>query len=149
MESFEVDVATPNPYGQVRYASLCLSGRVVSGDDLVSWLKRTKIGKYSTLRAIWLDSGVMYNASFTDRNPLDEAQRYYEWFGSRIAWKYVICFGLYEFEGNQDFGTDPVEALLLQPSNTTSGEYVRIGMIRALEKRCFDENAVTRTITVV
>jgi hypothetical protein len=149
LESFEVDPATSNPYGQVRYASLCLIGRVVSGDDLVSWLKRAKIGKYSTLRVIWLDSGVMYNASFTDRTPLDEVQRYYEWFGVRIAWKYVIRFGLCEFEGNQDFGVDPVKALLLQPSNTTSGEYVRIGMIRALEKRCFDENAMTRTITVL
>jgi hypothetical protein len=42
-----------------------------------------------------------------------------------------------------------VEALLLQPKEDGTGEYVRIGLIRDLDEAWFDKNAVESTVTIV
>jgi hypothetical protein len=142
LESFEVELATPNPYGKVRHASLCLSGPVVAGRDLITRLKTSEDRRDEA--HVYLDSGLHLMVPFIYRDATND--RKYEEFEKEIAWDSVICFGLYECGNWQSM---QIDVLLLQPSKTKAGEYVRIGLVRELWKIWFYENAVARTITIV
>jgi hypothetical protein len=65
-----------------------------------------------------------------------------------IGWESVMCFGLYEYD-NPLTDANPVDALLVQPSKTEVGKYVRVGVVLDLNKSWFKKTAVARTITLV
>jgi hypothetical protein len=140
LESSEVELATSNPYGQVLNASLCLSGRVMPGNDMISCLK-THIHDFQNVR---LDTGFYFNNFLHGSSVASEVG--YQRLENEKPWEFVICFGLYDYERMQ--GTR-VDALLLEPKNNGAGVYVRIGVVQGLRKSWFDEHTVARTITVV
>jgi hypothetical protein len=142
LESFQIDLATPNPYGKVRHASLCLCGPVVPGEDVISWFKTSELTRDTA--HVYLDSGLDLKVPFIYRNRTNDA--HYEDLENEIPWKSIICLGLYEC-GN--WQPTQLDVLLLQPNKTGTGEYVRIGLVREVWKFWFYENAVARTITVV
>jgi hypothetical protein len=136
LESFNVELATSNLYGQVRSATLCLSGWSVSGYDMIARLKTsTTIGLSN--ESVCFDSGIhfRFSQSFPSYARTEELE-------NTISWETVMCFGLYEgrFQG--------VGALLLQPSETELGKYVRIGLVSGLYKSWFHETAGASTITL-
>jgi hypothetical protein len=140
LESSEVELATSNPYGQVLNASLCLSGQVMLGNDMISCLK-THIYDFQTVR---LDTGFNFENYTDSSNVVTEAD--YKKLKNEKPWEFVICFGLYVYEGPR---VPSVDALLLEPKNNGAEVYVRIGVVHRLRKSWFDEHAVPRTITVV
>lgn len=142
LESFNVDLATSNPYGKVRHASLRLNGPVVSGRDMISWFKTSE--ETQDTADVYLDSGLCLMVPFLYRNATNAAQ--YTKFETEIDWNSVICFGLYEC-GN--WAAMQLDVLLLQPSKMRKGDYVRIGLVSDLWKPWFYERAVERTITVI
>jgi hypothetical protein len=142
LKGFEVDLATSNPYGKVRHASLSLNGPVVSGHDMISWLKTSKLTRDTA--HVFLDTGLHVTVPFIYRDRTNDA--HYQELENKIDWRSVICFGLYECGNSQPTQLD---ALLLQVSKTGNGEYVRTGVIREVWKFWFYEKAVARTITVV
>jgi hypothetical protein len=136
LESFNVELATSNLYGQVRSATLRLSGWSVSGYDMIARLKTsTTIGLSN--ESVCFDSGIhfRFSQSFPSYARTEELE-------NTISWETVMCFGLYEgrFLG--------VGALLLQPSETELGKYVRIGLVSGLYKSWFHETAGASTITL-
>jgi hypothetical protein len=137
LESFHVKLATTNPYGQVRHASICLRGFVVLGDDMESCFHTP--GAYARL-----DSGFIFS-HVPGRNDLAFAD--FLLLRNGISLETVICLGLCEY--SRDDLTYMVEALLLQPKEDGTGEYVRIGLIRDLDEAWFDKNAVESTVTIV
>jgi len=139
LKSFEVHPATPNPYGQVLRASLCLSGRMVSGGNLVSWLETLKPGGHT--ECVHIDTGLEYITS-----SLSTYSNEYVRLQSRIKGTDIKCFGLYSYGS---WKGDVVDGLLLKPEGTTEGVYVRIGVVRELEKSWFYGNAGSCTITIV
>ena len=167
LENFEVELATPNPYGKVRHASLRLSGPVVSGDKIISWLKMSKAS--SKKARVMLDTGFSDLVPFprealpspnswhhngtkrreeptmvVDSSAVIDAR--YEESNKIIAWKSAIFFGLYEIG---DMGSNTLDALLLQPRGTGTGEYVRIGVVTDIWNNWFYEHAVSTKVTVV
>jgi hypothetical protein len=140
LESSEVELATSNPYGQILNASLCLSGRVMLGNDMISCVK-THIHDFHN---VCLDTGFQFDNHFYGFSNATKAD--YKKLENKKSWEFVICFGLYDYE---DMEGTRVNALLLEPKNNGAGVYVRIGVVQALRKSWFDEHAVPRTITVV
>jgi hypothetical protein len=138
LEGFHVDLATNNPYGQVRHASICLRGRVVSGDHIVSLRKKPGQGYAS------IDSGFSFRLSDSDydgkKAEQDELQK-------KICWELVVCFGLHKYNYGQEISM--VNALLLQPKKIGTSEYIRIGIVWNVEKSWFDQHAVESTVTIV
>ena len=143
LESFQAQPATSNPYGPVLHASLCLSGWVVPGGYLV--MRYLTHGIDGNIRRIfvYLDSGFRFNA-FGPCPPVDSRSTY-ERLKDKIAWKSVVCFGLYV----QGKPVSDLYGLLLQPTNNGKSEYVRIGLVSGLERCWFDEHAVASTVTLV
>jgi hypothetical protein len=149
LESSRVELATSNPYGQVRHASLCLRGRIIPGDGLLSQLKRA-LGP-AFYQSLYLDSGHWFNDAHHSTEPSHWVAADFEKLENAIIWKSAICFGLYEY-GFYKYGcqrTYSVDVLLLQPNTAGVGEYVRVGLLYQAKKSWFDENAVAGTITIV
>ena len=142
LKSFDVDLATSNPYGKVRHASIRLNGPVVPGRDLILWYK-TSDDKQDTAD-VYLDSGLCLMVPFLYRDATNAAQ--YTKLEREIDWDSVICFGLYECG---TWAAMQLDVLLLQPSKTRKGDYVRIGLVSGMWKPWFYDRAVERTITVV
>jgi len=134
-----VDLATLNPYGRVRFASLCLSGRMVTGEE---------VGSRITMRSsLGYAGGVRLDSSFEHSTAADDpTYGPYKSVVKRITRKSVICFGLYSYKV---LGSGRLDALLLKLINTGGEEYVRIGVFAGLDESWFNEYAVTRTITIV
>jgi len=148
LESFQTQPATFNPYGPVLHASLCLSGWVVPGDHLV--LRLPTHGHDGDWRGVfvYLDSGFRFD-TFKLYSPADSGLTYKE-LQDKIAWKSVVCLGLYvQRDYLQDEQDGDVYGLLLQPTNNGEREYVRIGFVSRLERCWFDEHAVASTVTLV
>jgi len=155
LESFNIELATTNPYGQVRDATICLSGWSVSGYDMISWLKTPTTVKHQFF-TLYFDSGFapMYGRgaeSSPDYTGMEELE-------NTIDWESVMCFGLHEDDHDIDDGDDDddddderywVDALLVQPSQTDVRKYARIGVVGCLNRSWFKKTAVARTITLV
>ncbi|CAN9093796.1 unnamed protein product [Alternaria alternata] len=134
LESFNVELATSNLYGQVRSATLCLSGWSVSGYDMIAGLKTyIAVGYYNVL--VYFDSGIhfTFKESFPDFTRMENT----------INWNTVMCFALFEDKNSE------IDTLLAQPSKTEVGKYVRIGVIQNLKKSWFNGTVVASTITLV
>ena len=145
LESFDVDLATSNPYGQVRYAALCLRGWVMSGDDMIAWPKAPSSEVRGFRAVVCLDSGVRFSFDRFGSICSDDDQCVK--LDIDVNWEHVICFALYEYE--LWITKDLVDALVLQPSKTGAGVYVRIGLARRLQNSWFEKSAVVSTVTIV
>lgn len=145
LDSFNIDLATSNPYGQVRHATLCLSGWSVPGYDMVTWLKTPQVVSGSSVY-VYFDFGLLFTFDRTWKSLPNYT--IIEELGNTICWDSVMCFGLY---GCKRFSiyTDMIDAFLAQPSKTEVGKYVRIGVVQNLERSWFDETAVASTITLI
>ena len=151
LESFNIDLATSNLYGQVRGAILCLSGWSMSGYDMIARLKTTTTVRFSNVH-VYFDSGIHFRFRREVESSPDYAKT--EELENAIGWESVMCFGLYEnddviFDETVPYTGITVDALLVQPSKTEVRKYVRIGIVQGLEKPWFDETAVASTITLV
>ncbi|CAN9170703.1 unnamed protein product [Alternaria alternata] len=143
LESSNIDLATSNLYGQIRDATICLSGRLVSGYDMIAWLKtHTTVDYYNVF--VYFDSGPDFMFVYKSKLSRDYAE--IEKLENTISWETVMCFGLYEKSYIRD--VPYIDTLLVQPSKTEAGQYVRIGLIQHLDKSWFDNTAVASTITL-
>jgi hypothetical protein len=145
LESFNVELATSNPYGQVHGADLCLSGWSMPGNDMIARYKGREDG--FTRMYIYFDFGLCFRFDWFDFWKTEELE-------NTVSWETVLCFGLYGYEYDDDedcFGDEKyaVDALLVQPSQSEVGKYVRIGVVRYLQKSGFNDAAVASTITLV
>jgi len=144
LESFQVQAATSNPYGRVLHASLCLSGRSVSGYRVYQQLKTSAFGKAYT--HMMLDSGLLLSDSPHWTMVLDDEQQ--DLLNNETTWRSVVCFGLSSYCGTLQ-EVESVDALLLEHSETRVGEYTRLGVVQSVERSWFDENTVASRITLV
>jgi hypothetical protein len=144
LESFNIELATSNPYGQVRDATICLSGWSVSRYDMITLFRTPVVGFYDP--CVYFDFGLQFEFDRHKKSlPRDKMIEELE---NTIGWESVMCFGLYEYH-NPIMNTDQVDALLVQPSKTEVGKYVRIGVVLNLKKSWFKKTAVARTINLV
>lgn len=135
--SSEVTLVPPatNPYGQVEQASIRLCGRIMSGEDLLSWLNTPKLQEEYYLGGIHLDSGL----GFLTRGDITELK-------TVRNWNIVQCFGLYEY---YSLGSERIDALLVQRKEPSGSQFFRIGVVREVAKSWFEEHTVSSTITIV
>ncbi|KAF2111545.1 heterokaryon incompatibility protein-domain-containing protein [Lophiotrema nucula] len=140
LESSRVVLATADPHGRVRHASIYMRGLFIPGIELVLYVRQEHLSSYNSPR-LRLDSGI----ELTSREPF-EVEGQCEQLKSARPWTFAVCLGLYKsVYGNKDA---KVTALLLA-SNADSNNYIRIGIIDGLPDSWFQDHASEGTFNIV
>jgi hypothetical protein len=132
LESFDVELATSDPYGQIKYAAIHLQGHFVLVSDLLQLLE----GTGQKMIIMILDSGLVYSWSeFSDVGDFQDHM------GSAAQWDSIVCLTLSKTNRM-------TVALLLQPE-TDAPVYKRIGIMWDMDQKWLMEDGFERTFTVV
>lgn len=137
--SIQSTLVSPDPYGQISQASICLRGCSIPGSELIL---RFRTASQALVYFFYLDTSVQWFLYQSDRDNVLHKVKELE---DLEDWGTVVCFPMFSY-----FSCKPHElTLLLLRRTKIDGEYVRVGIASHIEATWFDEHASPTVVTII